>query len=562
MLNDLNDNLTLTANPSEIAEGGIVVLRLTLEDEQRVKWIYDEGRLEFDEARDATGALVARWDTTGLRPSSYRISAQVGGDDGDELDTQIVVTPRPLSRDDILPVTMRRSYQELTVDQVLWTVIRNRTEAISFDRFDTFITGVMCNNTADGRPVKVPFTDVEAYNLLKVAAEEFLMHEVGVIDPEAAFGELEAAEGDAGERARLALRDESSRMGRVATVPELRRLRDEYYEDLLGVRDDGRNRVLPYLALIRNRLREVPIKDGSELAAPDCYGISYQRITGPLALELIWSYWMEEGGLVQAINAVAARFQNRRIPGHAQLSRLDLDPLRALSNLFWGYVQDEQHRLGIARRTYEYDHHYGLRLVGKAVPQLAPADSRSRFVEAFHALLNRCAEFYPQDDDTTVIADGFPVLNALREVHMLLAEGAHNQFGDLPSTARVEMLIQQWLLARPEMRDFLGGRLMVPYAERWMDRVDVVRGMLGFGDTSVTHFRDLAVYGEQILLTVRYANWSRVNNAAQAANWARYWRPEIQRYIHAYRAVTGVDLVAEVDATRPSQYLAERAAAR
>ena len=66
--------------------------------------------------------------------------------------------------------------------------------------------------------------------------------------------------------------------------------------------------------------------------------------------------------------------------------------------------------------------------------------------------------FFKEDDDTTVIADGFPVLNALKEVHLLLAQGAHNQFGDLPWTARAEMLIQQWLLARPEMREFLGGR--------------------------------------------------------------------------------------------------------
>ena len=36
-----------------------------------------------------------------------------------------------------------------------------------------------------------------------------------------------------------------------------------------------------------------------------------------------------------------------------------------------------------------------------------------------------------------MIADGFPVLNALRETHLILAEGAHNQFGDLPSAARV-----------------------------------------------------------------------------------------------------------------------------
>ena len=54
------------------------------------------------------------------------------------------------------------------------------------------------------------------------------------------------------------------------------------------------------------------------------------------------------------------------------------------------------------------------------------------------------------------------MLNALKDLHLILAEGAHNQYGDLPWTARVEMLIEQWLLARPEMREFLGGRAMVP----------------------------------------------------------------------------------------------------
>ena len=127
------------------------------------------------------------------------------------------------------------------------------------------------------------------------------------------------------------------------------------------------------------------------------------------------------------------------------------------------------------RRVYEYDHEYGLRLYGKAVQNVDSVDSRSKFLEAFHNLLYRTAHFYKEDDDTTIIADGFEVLNALREVHLLLAHGAHNHFGDLPSTARQEMLIEQWLLARPEMREFLGGKIMVPYAEPWMDRVDTVK---------------------------------------------------------------------------------------
>ena len=58
-----------------------------------------------------------------------------------------------------------------------------------------------------------------------------------------------------------------------------------------------------------------------------------------------------------------------------------------------------------------------------------------------HTCCNLSALFYKEDDDTTVIADGFPLLNALKETHLLLAEGAHNQFGDLPWTARHEMLI-------------------------------------------------------------------------------------------------------------------------
>ena len=143
------------------------------------------------------------------------------------------------------------------------------------------------------------------------------------------------------------------------------------------------------------------------------------------------------------------------------LANLEIDPLRPLNNLLWGYIQDEQHRLTVARRNYEYDHHYGLRLQGKAVQNFRPADSRSKFLEAFHHLLRLCTVFYKQDDDTTVKADAFPVLNALKEVHLILSQGAHNQFGDLPSTARIEMLMQQWLLARPEFREFLPTRIMV-----------------------------------------------------------------------------------------------------
>jgi hypothetical protein len=185
--------------------------------------------------------------------------------------------------------------------------------------------------------------------------------------------------------------------------------------------------------------------------------------------------------------------------------------------------------------------------MGKAVPDLNPADTRSKFIEGFHNLLSAAARFFRDDSDTTVIADAFPLLNALKAVHLLLAEGAHNQFGDLTWTARAEMMTIQWMLARPEMKEFLRGRYMVPYQEEWMGAVDSMKKLQGWTDTTITHFYELAVTGERILLSIRYGDWSDIENIEdQAKNWARSCKPEIQRYLYAYQTVTGVGLAADI----------------
>ena len=155
--------------------------------------------------------------------------------------------------------------------------------------------------------------------------------------------------------------------------------------------------------------------------------------------------------------------------------------------------------------------------MGKAVSDLNPADTRSKFIEAFHNLLSAAARFFKEDSDTTVIADAFPLLNALKEVHLILAEGAHNQFGDLTWTARAEMMTIQWMLARPEMKEFLRGRYMVPYQEEWMGAVDSMKKLQGWTDTTITHFYELAVTGERILLSIRYGDWSDIENIEDQA---------------------------------------------
>jgi hypothetical protein len=360
----------------------------------------------------------------------------------------------------------------------------------------------------------------DAYQLLKAATELFVLHEAGRTT-DAAFTRPPSC---------------------YLSQRFVRDLRQHYLHRLES--DSQPVYVMPYLDRIRRRLADLPIKRGLALGiAPESYGILRSRIGSPVLVELIWNYWQEQAFLVQTMNLISLRFQNvRRTAGPDPLANFELDPLRPLGNLLWGYIQDEINRLSVNRRAYEYAHGLGLRLVGKAIARMNPADVRSQFLPSFHDLLRLAWTFFREDDDRTVSADAFPMLNALRELHFVIAEGAHNQFGDLPMRARIEMLMQQWLLARPEMRDFLRGRVSVPYPEEWMDRVDAMKALVGWNDASVINYNDLAVFGEQILLSVRYADWSTTTDQAQAANWARAWRPAIQRYTHALRIVSAVDL--------------------
>lgn len=424
-----------------------------------------------------------------------------------------------------------------TPDRALWEEIRDRTSALSFAHYATFIDAVLSDRARTGRPpghgsdreaserhrstsaresamsqltvgLRTHLFGPDAYLLLKLATEQFLMHAA------------------------------------CETSTDL--LRSGYLEEI------GENgKALPYLKLIRERLREVPVGRADRLsigADAEGYAISGSRLFNPCFVEPIWSYWHEQGMLVQTINLICLRFQNIRYgEGRDPMAGFTLDPLRPLSNLLWGYLQDEPQRLSRLRREHHYFESYDLLLEGKSRRDLRAAEGRSKFLPAFHELLYQAHLFFRDDDIATVQADAFPMLNALRELHFVLAEGMHNQYGDLPSQARVEMLIQQYLLSRPEIREFLRGRVMVPYPEPWMDCVDTMKTLQGWSDVPVMYFNELGVTAEQLLLSVRFADWSTQTPGGtdSAANWAREFRSVIQRYVYAYRMATGVDLAVD-----------------
>jgi hypothetical protein len=452
-------------------------------------------------------------------------------------------------------VTLTSAASPATPDEALWMTIRNRTDAISFPRYAAFINAVLCEQVASrdaacrppagqsaadfGAPsVQQRLDDLlarpsiygsDAYQLLRLATQAFLAYEGGTTLLAPRFG-------GSGGSGNFAL-EEEARLGRPITLAEAREQLETYLSTQVGT-VGGRG--LPYL----KRVVDVLLPGGSRAeGSPFCEGTLRNRLHCPSMMELIFDYWIEKGELKRSMQAVLLRFQNRRRGSGDPLVNLAVDPLQPLSNLVWGRLQDDPQHLSTLRRAYAYQYDYGLELHPGASDPVQPVESRTQFIESFHTLLEQAARFYQADADTTIRADGFPVLQALKDLHMVLAESFNNQSAEITRQVRVETLIDQYLFARKEMREFLRGRVMVPYAQAWMPQVETMKRLQGWAPQfSVSNFHILASAGEQLLLSARYADWSASQDAAIAVGWARYHRPLVQHYLHAYAAITGVDL--------------------
>ena len=585
-----NKNINITAEPKEVFAGQTVKLTLkNVEGENPVLKFFPPIKDGSDAkhgyssipSKNDEGLYVARWDTTGIPPTWYDIEIHFADGRVVTSDSDTTITVKQALTNTVIS---KSHAPQPTDDQALWAAIRNRTQAIGFDRYTTFIDNVFCNGSySNSRAIASTRRNVaqnnstsqtppsnktsecgdiqwksklqkeiadlrinaaDSYSVLRLATQVFLLLESGVhLENPNELNKLFEED-----KERIRLQDPGATFMIVSAKLE------QYL--------DGTQGKLPYLHRVLEALLGPYNNDTWAEKLAYCNRILQYRFSCPSMLELIWSYWHEEAMLVQSMNAMTLRFQNRRGAGKRDpLAHLEIDPLHGLNNLLWAQIQNEYNRLSLTRRSYEYDHHYGISLHGKAVPALRSADTRSKFLEGFHTVLNRAADFYRQNANTQVNADAFPLLNAIKRVHLCLAEGAHNQFGDLPWTARVEMMIEQWILARPEMGEFLHQRAMVPYREPWMGRVDAMKTLQGWTDTPVTHFNELAVFGEQLVLSLRYGDWVDVNDENQARNWALYWKPEVQSYINAYQVATGIDLSAklrdgkQVDSTPPSKHL-------
>jgi hypothetical protein len=256
-----------------------------------------------------------------------------------------IPNPLPVIPRGVQRVSLQEPNREQTEDQRLWVYIRNGT--LDFNRYRTFIDAVMTadnagNNVALQRrapgiqPGRSPLLRTDAYAFLKQATDYYLTEY------------FEANENDGINEGELdnSYQEDRAEPGMIESEQRRTRRLDD-----LSVQPN--NPVLPYFRQVLNRLGDV---------FPN-QGLPQFRVPNLTLLELIWSYWHEEGGLVQTMNAISLRFQNvRSNNGRDPLVGLNIDPLRPINNLIWGYIQDERFRISLAQRNHEYQYEYSLSL--------------------------------------------------------------------------------------------------------------------------------------------------------------------------------------------------------
>ena len=199
-------------------------------------------------------------------------------------------------------------------DEILWSFINQITNRMRFEEFHEFVKPRLVGR---GGP---EWYGTDAFRRLRKAAEDF----VGIAaDPLGAVDDAERT-----------------------VVNELTRSTVLGGLDRSYVSSEGADLAQPFLRFA------TPNGDRPSRRQFAPRGQQNGKVEFPLPnvpfVELIWNYWHEEGMLVQSLNRILARFQNRRVgPGHDSLSRFDLNPLLPLRNLLWGFVEDETRRLTV-----------------------------------------------------------------------------------------------------------------------------------------------------------------------------------------------------------------------
>ncbi len=257
--------------------------------------------------------------------------------------------------------------------------------------------------------------------------------------------------------------------------------------------------------------------------------------------------------LVQTANAIALRFQNIARNGTRSARRVRARRAAAAERLHLGlHPGRAEPAVGPAPRSTSTTTSTAWTWSGRA-SRVRPADSRSKFLQAFHDLLRLTDQFYREASDTHGDARSVPAPDRAQGpphdsrggcAQSVPRSAVDRAQRDARSAVAARAIRDARLPARPAgdaVPRSLDGRRRRHEASAGLDRHE--RPALQ---------RSRASSASASCLSIRHVRWDAITDPVAAQDWALSWRPEVQGYIHAYRMATGVTLSDDVvEVNRP-----------
>ena len=291
---------------------------------------------------------------------------------------------------------------------------------------------------------------------------------------------------------------------------------------------------------------------------------------GVCGCSLIYSYWLDEGGLQFAIERIADRVENGIVPTTEALKMLHIRDSSLLVDIISSFIVTWQRgeMFDVDARRKQYQAQYGFPLyAAKAWGRLATGDPRSVFPAAFHRFLYEASRYFHAQRDRFKDPDIEATRSAIGQLLDALREGNENMRKKRTGQIRGQSEYCKRLLGGSQKNNpiadewdrYLTGRPGITDASDakiWQVKSDAVAAAYGWARPRIKDYTALAEKGETILVATRIGGEAAASDPGMAEAFAELMKPHILNYVNAFKIVGGVDLGRKLIVASPGTIMA------
>lgn len=289
------------------------------------------------------------------------------------------------------------------------------------------------------------------------------------------------------------------------------------------------------------------------------------------ACELIYSYWLDEGGLHFASERVADRIENGITATTTPLRSLHIDEaspiVDSMSSFIVTWQRGEAFDVDARRKQYQALYGYPLH-AANAWRNLSTTDPRASFPAAFNRLLHEASAYYESTRDLQRKPDPSPARSAIGQLIDALEEGNEHMRRKRTTEIRGQTEYCKRLIGgsdpstayATEWQRYLTGRPGVDSTTVWRIKSDAIAGAYRWNRPRMKNYQALAESSETLLVAVRLLGRqvNADNDEGMTKAFLELIQPYVSRFVDAFKVVGREDLGRKLIAVPPAAILARR----